>query len=221
MRHQARFLATTWRVTLLCAGLTACNSGKPGQAIDVKDALPPLCFSLTRASDGRAVTAADFKGKVALLYFGYTGCSDSCPTTLLDLTEALKRLGGDADKVRILFVSVDPLHDTLPVLKRYGAQFGPQVVGLRGSDDHLAAVARRYRAAYAVTDPDRWYDYQVSHSNSVYVFDASGAARLLIPALDLSHDADGIARELRRIIAETPHPPRQPSSQPLHPAASS
>ena len=108
---------------------------------------PTLGFTMTRATDGKEVNAADYKGKVALLYFGYTFCPDVCPTTLLNLTMVLKKLGPLADDVRVLFVTVDPNRDTLDVLKQYTHAFAPQTVGLRGTADQLAELAKRYRVA--------------------------------------------------------------------------
>ena len=84
------------------------------------------------------MTAADYRGRVVILYFGYTNCPDICPTTLANLADMLGQLGPDADKVRVLFVTVDPNRDTLPVMKKYVAAFAPQIDGLRGSDNALA-----------------------------------------------------------------------------------
>src|ERR1700744_717729 len=102
---------------------------------DISGSRPPLEFSMTDAMTGAPVTAADFRGKVALLYFGYTLCPDFCPTTLTNLAAALKQLGSQSDQVRVLFVTVDPNRDSLPVLKQYAALFAPQIVGLRGTPD--------------------------------------------------------------------------------------
>ncbi len=219
MQHYARFLCA-WRVGLLCLALAACDSGGSWHSVDVEHRLPPLRFALSRASDGRAVTASDYRGKVALVYFGYAGCSDACPTTLADLGYVLKRLGDKADQVRVLFVTVDPGRDSLSALKRYTALFAPQVVGLRGSDDQLAAMVRRYRAAYSTKAVAGGLSYEVSHSTSVYVFDQTGAARLLIPALDVSHDIEGTAADLRRIIGEAPPSAQWRHSQIPRPSAS-
>ena len=98
----------------------------------------------------KTTTAADYKGKVVLLYFGYTYCPDVCPTTLFNIAQMLKTMGKRADDVRVLFVTVDPNRDTLPVLKQYTEAFAPQVVGSRGTPDQLAALAKRYRVAYSV-----------------------------------------------------------------------
>ncbi|HXS28762.1 MAG TPA: SCO family protein [Steroidobacteraceae bacterium] len=165
--------------TLAAVGLAACGVGGPQFALqNVSGLLPQLKFALTN-DDGQMVTAKDYRGKIVLLYFGYTHCPDACPTTLTNLSEAMKRLGPEASRVRVLFVTVDPARDTLAVLKRYVSAFGPEFVGLRGDDDALTALSKRYRIAYHREPPDRNGYYAVDHSSAVFIFDASGAARLL------------------------------------------
>ena len=135
---------------------------------------------MTRATDAKEVSATDFKGKVTLLYFGYTFCPDVCPTTLLNLTILLKKLGPLADNVRVLFVTVDPNRDTLQTLKQYTGAFAPQIVGLRGTADQLAELAKRYRVAYSVKPATKDHPYEVTHSSAVYGFDRNGEVRTLI-----------------------------------------
>jgi protein SCO1/2 len=168
---------------------------------DVTGSFPRLAFTLIRASDGKTVTAADYRGQVVLLYFGYTFCPDVCPTTLLNLARVLKQLGPLADQARVLFVTVDPNRDTLPILKNYGRQFAPQVEGMRPTPDQLASLARRYRAAYSVSAGDKDHPYTVTHSSAIYVFDKAGEARFLLTSLSAgSPDIDGAAADLRRLI---------------------
>jgi protein SCO1/2 len=170
---------------------------------DISGGLPRLAFSMTDAMTGAPVTAADFRGKVTLVYFGYTLCPDFCPTTLTNLAAALRLLGKQADQVRILFVTVDPNRDSLPLLKRYVALFAPEIVGLRGTPDELAALARRYRVAYSVTPAQDGHPYQVTHSAIVYVFDQDGNARLLVSSMATQKpDIDGTAQDLRTLIAQ-------------------
>jgi protein SCO1/2 len=157
---------------------------------------------MTRANDGKAVTAADYRGKVTMLYFGYTYCPDACPTTLSNAMKVLRRLGSSAKAVRVLFVTVDPGRDTLSVLKRYAAAFGPEVDGLRGTDDALAGLARRYRVASSVDPHAPDGSYQVDHSSAVYIFDRQGKPRLLATSLDTaSPDIDGTAADLRQLLS--------------------
>ena len=100
----------------------------------------------------------------------------------------------------MLFVTVDPNRDTLAGLKSYTRYFAPEIDGLRGTDDQIAALARRYRVVYSVTPKSKYGDYEVTHSEVVYVFDADGAARLLVPSLaSLSPDITGASADLKRL----------------------
>jgi protein SCO1/2 len=174
--------------------------------IDLSGVSPPLQLSMTRASDGKHVTQQDYVGRVSLLYFGYTYCPDVCPLTLSNLTQVLDKLGKQADRVRVLFVTVDPNRDSLAVLKQYMTSFGPQFVGLRGTPDALASLARRYRIEYSVSPASPGHPYEVTHSSAIYVFDTSGAARLLIPSMASQNpDINGVAADLHRLINGGPH----------------
>jgi len=159
--------------------LAACGPSQPADTIDIADAMPPLAFSLTRAIDNAPVSAADYRGTTVLLYFGYTHCPDECPTTLANLASALKRLGSRAAKVRVLFVTVDPGRDTIPILRSYVKSFAPEIDGLRGDENAIAALARRYRVVYSVTPASPGYPYSVRHSDSVFIFDRHGKPRLV------------------------------------------
>src|ERR1051325_10705219 len=119
----------------------------PWHATNITGAMPPLAFHMVRSSDGAVVTEENYRGDLVALYFGYTHCPDICPATLTNLSDVLGRLGVRARNVRILFVTVDPARDTIAVLREYTRAF-VQVDGLRGDDDALAALARRYRVAY-------------------------------------------------------------------------
>jgi protein SCO1/2 len=186
-----------------CAGALAGCRDTQFHAMDISGASPPLAFTMTRARDAKAVSEADYRGKVTLLYFGYTFCPDICPLTLSNVADVLRRLGPQADAVRVLFATVDPARDTLPVLADYEKSFAPQIDALRGTPDQLAALARRYRIAYSAEPATKDRPYQVTHGSVVYVFDGTGAARLLIASLAAAHpDIAGTAEDLRRLIAE-------------------
>src|SRR5690348_4872829 len=159
--------------------LAACASHPQWQLDDVQGHLPDLKFQLT--SDlGQPVTAATYRGKVVLLYFGYTHCPDVCPLTLVHLHTVLQKMGKAADDVRVLFVTVDPSRDTVPVLHQYVTAFDPRIAGLTGTQDAIAQLAKRYRAFYKPETPkDKAGDYDVTHSSAIYVFDRDGHARLL------------------------------------------
>jgi protein SCO1 len=188
---------------LSLALLTGCNNDAKWHAMNVTGSSPALSFTMTRASDGKEVTAADYRDKIVLLYFGYTYCPDICPTTLSNIDHILTRLGPAAAQIQVLFVTVDPNRDTTKQLKTYTAVFGPRVEGLRGTPDQLAALARRYRVVYSVTPATKDHPYEVTHSSAIYVFDGSGAARLLIPSLATTQpDVAGSAADLKRLVEE-------------------
>ena len=192
-------------VTLALLG--GCGDNTKWHAIDVSGGLPALSFTMTRAEDGKEVTQADYRGKIVLLYFGYTNCPDVCPTTLSNIHDIVTRLASDAREVRVLFVTVDPHRDTAPSLAAYVKDFDAQIDGMRGTPDELAALARRYRVVYSVTPATGNQPYEVTHSAAVYVFDGSGAARLIVASLaSTTPDIAGTTADLRRLV-EDQHPP--------------
>jgi len=129
-------------------------------------------FTLTD-QDGRRVTDKDFAGRFMLVYFGYTFCPDVCPTELNTISLALQQLG---TRVRLVpvFVTIDPKRDTPEALKAYLASFGPDFVGLTGSDADIAAVAKEYRVYYKKaegSDPD---NYAMDHTSLLYLIGPDG-----------------------------------------------
>ncbi|HVA14266.1 MAG TPA: SCO family protein [Stellaceae bacterium] len=182
--------------------LGGCDSGGKWHEIDVSESSPPLSFTMTRASDGKKVTQADYRGRLVMLYFGYTYCSDLCPTTLSNIATVLQRLGPEARDVSVLFVTVDPNRDTRPVLASYVKAFAPEIDGLRGTPDQLAALARRYRVVYSVTPATEGQPYEVTHSSAIYVFDRAGNAQLLVPSMaSTTPDLSGTTADLQKLVS--------------------
>ena len=136
------------RILALFFALLLVGCSKPSwHMTDITNGMPRLSFHMT--ADGKPVTAQDFRGKVVALYFGYSHCPDVCPATLANLTDMAGKV--NSPDLRILFVTVDPDRDTDTVLADYAKAFSPQVMGLRGTANELADLARRYRVAYTVT----------------------------------------------------------------------
>ncbi|WP_428532919.1 SCO family protein [Rhodopila sp.] len=203
---------------LLAAGaaglpLSQCDDTTAWHDVDVAGSSPALRFDMRRAPDGKQVTAADYRGDIVMLYFGYTFCPDVCPLTLQNTADVFSRMGSDARAVRFLFVTVDPGRDSLAVLAQYVSQFGPNFIGLRGTPDQLANLARRYRIAYSVAPAQgsapggtpNGNPIEVTHSSAIYVFDRQGAARLLVPSMaSSSPDTTGVAADLTRLMHERP-----------------
>ena len=146
----------------------------------IRGFLPDLKFELAAAGD-KTVTEQDFDGKVVMMFFGYASCPDICPTTMAQLSQVLANLESDADKVRIIFVSVDPHRDTPEILQAYVDAFDSHAIGLTGSERQISRLARRYRVAYQIEQPrgDDRNDYEVAHSRGIYIFDERGKARML------------------------------------------
>jgi protein SCO1 len=168
---------------------------------DITGYVPNLSFSMMDANTGKPITQAAFKGDFTLLYFGYTQCPDVCPLTLQRVAQVFDKLGKDARQFRFLFVTVDPNRDTLPVLKQYTAAFSPLFVGLRGDDNTIARLARRYRIAYSVATATKTHPYEVTHSSAIYVFAPNGAPRLLLGSLaSTDPDIGGTAQDLAHLL---------------------
>ena len=195
-RFRFRWLLTSCAAVLLAA----CASHPNWQLDDVSGHLPDLQFQLTNDL-AKPVTAATYRGKVVVLYFGYTHCPDVCPLTLVHLHTVLQKLGKDAGEVRVLFVTVDPARDTIPVLHQYVTAFDPRIVGLTGGQDAIGTLAKRYRAYFQRETPKASSgDYEVTHSSAIYIFDREGRARLLATP-GASNDA--ISHDLK-ILVEHP-----------------
>ena len=155
-------------------------------------------FRLTNG-DGRTVTDRDLRGHWALIYFGYTFCPDVCPTTLNQVAEAMDALGPKANQIEPVFITVDPGRDTPAVVKQYTQAFTPKLLGLTGTPEEIAQVAREYRVYYAIhktgSGPG---DYTVDHSSILYLVDPDGRFVAPIPA-----DSSGreMAAALSRYLA--------------------
>jgi protein SCO1 len=181
----------------LCALAACAKPAEPWHLTDVSGHLPDLDFSLVDDT-GAAVTGQSFAGRATLVYFGYTHCPDVCPETMARLMQVLQRVGPDADKARIVFISVDPARDTPALLHAYVRAFDDKhAVGLTGTERAIESVAQRYRVAYQMEKRDPDGAYEVTHSSAVYIFDAAGHARLLATDQD---SIDAIASDLERVI---------------------
>lgn len=185
-------------VSALAFLAAACNPGFSTGGTRISGVMPNLEFAMQRANDGTRVNAASYRGKLVLLYFGYTHCPDECPTTLTDLADMQRRMGSRAQNTRVLFVTVDPVRDTVPVMRAYVRAFGPEIDGLRGSPNEIAALTRRYRVLYQVTPSKPGKTYDVMHSDSVFVFDADGRAQLVLTS---TKDTNRLAEEMNLVAA--------------------
>jgi len=190
-------LRNIW-VLLLAAILVACGEQKlpsPFHASDVSMPLAGANFKLTD-HNGKQRTLADFRGKVVALFFGYTHCPDVCPTTLADLAQAMNMLGKDADRVQVLFVTVDPERDKPEMLVSYASAFHPSFLALYGDADATAQVAKSFFVAYQKQPTTSGYN--VDHSVGTFLVDPQGRVRLRAP---LAQSAAWLVDDIRLLLA--------------------
>ncbi len=179
----------------LTALLAACNMGAGGNASSGEESVPGdlhgasigAPFTLTD-QDGKKVRWDDFKGKYRLVYFGYTYCPDVCPVDLQRIMQGFSKFEKDqpalAAKVQPIFISVDPERDRPAVLKTYVAAFHPRLIGLTGTVDEIARVAKDFVVLYNREETKGASDYLVSHSRTPYLFGTDGAPVALVPVDD-------------------------------------
>jgi protein SCO1/2 len=130
---------------------------------------------------GRTVHDGDFRGTWRLVFFGYTHCPDICPATLMNVTAALEELGSATDRLRALFVTVDPRRDTPAVLRAYLAEFDPRILGLTGTSEQVGAALRNFHV-YAAKVPLDGDNYVMEHSSFIYLMDREGRYAAHFPA---------------------------------------
>lgn len=146
--------------------------------------------------NGRTVTDADFKGEPFLVFFGFTHCPDACPTTLLELSDVLDKLGNDADKLHVLFITIDPERDNPGALKDYLSSFNSHLVGLTGDLEAVTTVAKAYHV-YFKKVPLEGGDYTMDHTALVYLMNKDG--RFVAP-FSLKRSPQDAAADLRRLL---------------------
>jgi protein SCO1/2 len=131
--------------------------------------------------DGRTVTQADFGGKLLVGYFGYTFCPDVCPTELGAIAAAMDLLvPAEAERATPLFVTVDPERDTPAQMKSYVSNFHPRMVGLTGTPEQVAAMAKSFRVFYARVQRPEMSEYLMDHSSFIYLIGSDGRVRALL-----------------------------------------
>ncbi|HZO45598.1 MAG TPA: SCO family protein [Xanthobacteraceae bacterium] len=181
---------------VLCIAVVMLLTGSRGGA----PSLPQVAaiggpFSLTD-QNGRTVTDEDFKGRPFLVFFGFTHCPDICPTTMFEISEIMRKLGPDGDRMRALFITVDPERDTPAALKDYVSSFDPRIVAVTGDEAAIAAVAKAYRAYYKRT-PLAEGGYTMDHTAIIYLMGKDG--RFVTP-FSLKRTTDAAAAELRKYL---------------------
>jgi protein SCO1 len=181
--------------------MTGCSGAAPAQEPPLAGATIGGDFALT-ASDGRTVKWDDFAGKYRVVYFGYAFCPDICPTDMQRVAQGLKLLKASepelAAKIQPIFITIDPERDTQAVVGEFAAAFSPDIIGLTGTPDQIAAAAKAFKVFYAKGEEVEGGGYLVDHSNIVYLFGPAGEPLATLP-VDLGGEA--VATELRKWVS--------------------
>lgn len=180
--------------------LAACDSSpRPAfENTDVTGADFAGDFHLT-GHDGKARSLADFRGRAVVVFFGYTQCPDVCPTTMSELAETMQLLGADADRVQVLFITVDPERDTPELLASYVPAFDPRFLGLYGDVEATERTAKAFRVFYQKVPGKTPGSYSVDHTAGCFIYDPRGRLRLFT-----RHGAgpESVAHDLRILLKE-------------------
>ncbi len=180
---------------LSAALLAACAPPKPAfKGTDIGGVEWGGDFTLT-AHTGKPIRVSDYQGKVVVLFFGYTHCPDICAPTLTRLSTMLRQLGPEAERVQVLFVTVDPKHDTVAQLASFVPKFHPTILGLTGSEQEIGKVAQDYKVAFQHNPGTTVID----HFGGILMKDPKGRLRLLFKndatAEDMTHDVRLLLKE--------------------------
>jgi len=175
------FSPLAWLALGLAAttGLAGCEGKPQFQSIDLTDVKYARGFELPDFN-GQTRSLPDFRGKLVVVFFGFTQCPDVCPTAMTQLVEVKRQLGADGDKLQAVFITVDPERDTPEVLKAYMGNFDPTFVGLRGTPEQLAAVAKEYKIIYKKVEGKQPGAYTMDHSAASFIYDTQGRLRLYL-----------------------------------------
>jgi protein SCO1/2 len=158
-------------------------------------------FSLTD-QNGRRVSEKDFLGRHTLVFFGFTYCPDICPTELQVMMAALDAMGPEGEQIQPVFVSVDPERDTPEVLKSYVENFGARLIGLTGTPEEIAAVAKAYRVYYAkAANPSSPDGYLIDHSSIIYLMGPDGR---FVKHFPYTTDVAKLSSELKDAVRASP-----------------
>jgi protein SCO1/2 len=181
--------------------LTACEKSQspkvPFANTDITGLDYAKGFALTD-HNGKPRTLADFKGKVVVVFFGYTQCPDVCPTTLSELAGIKKALGSEAERLQVIFITLDPQRDTPELMAGFVPAFDSSFLGLWGEQAVIDKVAKDFKVfAQKVPSKDS-KSYTIDHTAGSYVFDDKGRIRLFVRH---GQGGDGLQKDLQRLLA--------------------
>lgn len=171
--------------------------GGPGSDLSRTRPMPlgAMEFSLFD-QNGDAVGPDTLRGRPSMVFFGFTHCPDVCPTTLADISDWLDELGPDAERMNVVFITVDPERDTAPAMAEYVSAFDPLIQGWTGAQDEIAKAADEFRVRYEKLPRDGG-DYTINHTASVLLY---GAAGDFLGTVDYHEPPDYAVPKIRRAL---------------------
>jgi protein SCO1/2 len=191
-----RSIGLALAATLLLGCEKAESPAQSFTSIDITGAPWGKDFALTD-HHGTPRTLADFKGKAVIVFFGYVNCPDMCPMTLYKLSTVMQKLGPDAGRVQVLFVTLDPARDTPEILGQYVPAFHPSFLGMYADEATTERMAKDFKVFFARQKPDAEGFYTVDHMGPSFVFDPQGRLRLFVSD---EHSVDAVAQDLRTLL---------------------
>ena len=205
-------------VALACAGCQQKSATPASQVASAPASAPAPAFTNTDVTglgyahdfalkdfNGTPRTMMDFKGKAVVIFFGYTQCPDICPTAMHDLGEVMKQLGPSADKVQVLFITVDPERDTPQLLSQYVPAFDKRFLGLTGTLPEIDKTAKDFHVYYQKVPGKTKDSYSVDHPAGLYIYDPEGRIRVFAGN---TAAMDSIVHDLKILLGQPVEPPK-------------
>jgi protein SCO1/2 len=185
---------------LLLLGTAVASAGTEPAALKAGVLSPVMAAPelALQGTDGETLSLARYRGKVVLLAFGFSSCGEVCPITLATLAGARKKLGGDAAKVQVVYVTVDPERDDAARMKKFLASFDPSFVGGVGTRAQIDAAQK----SYGISSTKKVYpdgNYTIGHSSSIYMIDRAGGLKAVMP---YGHTADDFVHDLKILLRQ-------------------
>lgn len=194
MKHSLKILLGAW---VLSFALTACQPSAQYLNSNITASNLRTDIPLTSHKGETLQINSPQKGKVSAVFFGYTQCPDVCPTTLGKMKLVMDGLGADADKVRVVFVSIDPERDTPALLKEYMAAFNPTFTGAYTDPEHTRQMAKQFQVVFEKvgTGPN----YIVNHTANLYLLDENGRTTVSVP---YEAKPETIVHDIKQMLAQ-------------------
>jgi protein SCO1/2 len=185
-----------WSTITCSLALAACDGGPKFKSTDITGADYGKVLELADHT-GKPRSLADFRGKAVVIFFGFTHCPDVCPTTLSEMSQVVKSLGKEGERVQVLLVTVDPERDTQDNLAKYVTAFDPRFIGLRGDLEATRRAAKEFKIYFEKRNTGD--TYSVDHSGQSYVIDPQGRLRLFVRHDRISSD---LPDDLKALLKE-------------------